>query len=264
MTILDTIIEYKRKEVALRKQLVQVSHLVTLVNQMPAVPSLYRHLISDDKNGIIAEFKRQSPSKGIINKTADVSYVAKGYETAGVSGMSVLTDGRFFGGMDIDLYQARAACGIPLLRKDFIVDEYQILEARAIGASAVLLIASVLTKAEVEHLAAYAQSLGLEVLFEIHDEEEMQKIAPTISIVGINNRDLKTFKVDIKQSIRLANLLPSNSVKIAESGISSVKDLLYLKENGFNGFLIGENFMKKSDPAQACIDFSTELKAKLS
>lgn len=263
MTILDTIIEYKRKEVALRKQLVPVAHLVTLVNQMPQVPSLYRHLIADDKNGIIAEFKRQSPSKGIINKTADVCHVARGYEEAGVSGMSVLTDGRFFGGIDVDLNQARGVCNIPLLRKDFVVDEYQILEARAIGASAILLIASVLSKSEVDHFTSYAQSLGLEVLFEIHDEEEIEKIAPTISIVGINNRDLKTFKVDIEQSIRLANLLPSNSVKIAESGIRSVKDLLYLKENGFNGFLIGENFMKSEDPARACIDFCTELKAML-
>lgn len=263
MTILDEIVDYKRKEVALRKKLIPESYLKLAVEQLKDVPSLYAHLRAEDKTGIIAEFKRQSPSKGIINKKADVVEVAKAYEKAGVSGMSVLTDSRFFGGLDTDLNQARHNTTIPILRKDFIIDEFQIKEARAIGASAILLIASILTKEQVAQFSGLAKELGLEVLFEIHDEEEMEKLNSDINIVGINNRDLKTFKVDIAQSIRLANMLPQNAVKVAESGISSVKDLLYLKQNGFDGFLIGENFMKHENPGQACIDFCDELRGIL-
>lgn len=263
MTILDEIIDYKRKEVALRKKLIPSTYLDFTVKQLPEVPSLYKHIKAEDKTGIIAEFKRQSPSKGIINRKADVIEVAKAYEAAGVSGMSVLTDSRFFGGLDTDLNQARHNCALPILRKDFIIDEFQVAEARAIGASAILLIAAVLSKQEVAHLTRVAIDFGLEVLFEIHDEEEMEKLNSDIKIVGINNRDLKTFKVDIEQSIRLANMLPSNAVKVAESGIGSIKDLLHLKQNGFDGFLIGENFMKHEKPGQACIDFCNELRATL-
>ena len=263
MTILDEIVNYKRKEVELRKRLISESGLMQINSGLDAVPSLYNHIIADDKTGIIAEFKRQSPSKGIINKKAVVTEVAQAYEQAGVSGMSVLTDSRFFGGLDVDLNQARQHCNIPLLRKDFIVDEFQIKEARAIGASAILLIASILTKEEVAHFTSVATDLGLEILFEIHDEEEIEKLNSGIKIVGINNRDLKTFKVDIEQSIRLAKMLPQDAVKIAESGIGSIENLLYLKQNGFDGFLIGENFMKHDNPGQACIDFCNTLRATL-
>jgi len=170
-----------------------------------------------------------------------------------------LTDTQFFGGTNEDVLTARKVNDIPILRKDFTIDEYQIIEAKSIGANAILLIASVLTKAEIKQFTTLAHNLGLEVLLEIHTNEELDKYIPEISVVGINNRNLKTFEVDFENAIRLAKSLPENTVKIAESGISDYKNINYLRTQGFDGFLIGENFMKTENPGVACSDFIKKI-----
>lgn len=260
MNILDKIVANKRVEVAERKVLISEKQLEQSIVKSKAVPSLKAYLQNPEKSGIICEFKRQSPSKGLINGTAQVQDVTRNYELAGASAISVLTDKAFFGGEAQDLSNARDVTTIPILRKDFIIDPFQILEARAIGASAILLIASILTKNEVKTLAEYAYGLGLEVLFEVHNTEEMEKYDPIIEVVGVNNRNLKTFEVDINTSVEVAKHIPNNCVKVAESGIYEVKTITYLQEQGFQGFLIGENFMRTQNPGQACIEFIKALK----
>ena len=259
MTILDKIVAYKKTEVAMAKSQVTQDELAKVCTTMPAAPQLRDFLTRTDKNGIIAEFKRQSPSKGIINSTATADEVASYYEQAGVSAMSVLTDTPSFGGSIEDLKSARAANSIPILRKDFTIDAYQIYEARAMGASAILLIASILTKQEVATFAQLARDLGLDVLFEVHNREELDKYHHSIGVVGVNNRNLKTFEVNVQNSIDLLTYFPSGVVKVAESGISSVETISMLRKEGFNGFLIGENFMKTSNPGEACIAFCKNL-----
>lgn len=259
MNILDEIIAHKRLEVAERKKQITLKDLEQQIDGQQIPPSLRKHLLAPDKNGIIAEFKRRSPSKDWINKKAQVENVIPLYEQAGVSGISVLTDEHFFGGHADDLIKAHAQCAIPILRKDFIIDPFQIVEARAIGASAILLIASVLSTKEVHAFAQVAKDYDLDVLFEVHDMEELDKLSPLIQIVGVNNRNLKTFVVDIENSIRIAQQIPNSYVKVAESGISNVASITYLKQHGFNGFLIGENFMKTTNPGKAATDFSNEL-----
>jgi indole-3-glycerol phosphate synthase len=263
MNILDTIVEHKRTEVVLAKQ----QQPEEVLKQMPGFSrqtfSLKQFLLDETKTGIIAEFKRQSPSKGIINATADVVQVTKAYTENGASCLSVLTDEHFFGGTNADLQKARIN-NIPILRKDFIIGEYQILEARAIGADVILLIAACLSPARVKELAAYAKSLQLEVLLEIHTEEELRHICAETEIVGVNNRDLKTFTVDINRSIELSKKIPANKIKIAESGINDVETICTFRKAGFKGFLIGENFMKQPDPTIAFADFVKQLKAKVS
>ncbi len=222
-------------------------------------PSLTNHILSAQHNGIIAEFKRQSPSKGIINATAKVKTTVLQYQEAGVSAVSVLTDQTFFGGKEQDLSDAFEVLTIPILRKDFIVDPWQIYQARAIGASAILLIAAVLTKKEALEMASLASYLGLEVLMELHEEDELSKINEFVNAVGINNRNLKTFEVDLNHSVQLASRLPNSMPRIAESGIHNPETIRFLRRHGFNGFLIGENFMKQDNPGQACIDFCKSL-----
>jgi indole-3-glycerol phosphate synthase len=260
--ILDKIIEHKKTEVALAKQ----KQSEAALKQMPGFSrqtfSLKQFLLDENKTGIIAEFKRQSPSKGIINGIADVVEVTKAYTENGASCLSVLTDEYFFGGTNADLQKARIN-NIPILRKDFIIDEYQILEARAIGADVILLIAACLSPERVKELALYAKSLQLEVLLEIHNEEELQHICAATEIVGVNNRDLKTFTVDINRSIELSKKIPANKIKIAESGINDVETICTFRNAGFKGFLIGENFMKQPDPTIAFADFVKHLKAKV-
>lgn len=262
MNILDTIIEHKKTEVAAAKQ----QQPEALLKQMPGFSrstfSLKQFLLDETKTGIIAEFKRQSPSKGIINATADVVAVTGAYTKHGASCLSVLTDQHFFGGSNADLQQARVN-NIPILRKDFIIDEYQILEAKAIGADVILLIAACLTPARVQELAEYAKSLQLEVLLEIHNEEELQHICDATEIVGVNNRDLKTFTVDINRSIELSKKIPADKIKIAESGIHNVETICTFKNASFKGFLIGENFMKQTDPTIAFAEFVQQLKATI-
>lgn len=260
MTILDEIIAYKKKEVASCKELIPVISLEENPLFKRAVYSLKDSVLDDSKTGIIAEFKRQSPSKGTINDTSSVETVTNGYAQNGASGLSVLTDFNFFGGSLDDLIIARQCNQIPLLRKEFIVDEYQLIEAKAHGSDAILLIAAVLEETEIKTLYTFAKNLGLEVLVEIHDEDELLKINGNADLVGINNRNLKTFEVNIENSIKLAQQLPDSTPKIAESGIHSTQTIHDLKKHGFDGFLIGENFMKTTNPELAFKAFVDQLK----
>ena len=258
MTILDIIAD-KRKEVALKKSVIPVSQLEASVFFERQVASLSTNL-KNGTRGIIAEHKRRSPSKSIINNGFSVEEVIKGYEKAGAMGISVLTDMKYFGGSLEDLVLARASTNLPLLRKEFIIDEYQIIEAKANGADLILLIASVLTRVEIERFSKFAQNIGLEVLLEIHNEQELEKsLMPTLDMIGVNNRNLANFEVSLDNSKRLSALIPSEFVKISESGITSVEDILDLESYGFKGFLVGENFMKTADAGKAASDFIKQL-----
>lgn len=259
MTILDKIIADKKVEVALRKQLFPFAY-------WEASPIFERETISLSQNlrnsssGIIAEHKRRSPSKQNINSSLSVLDVAKGYEDAGVCGMSVLTDGKYFGGALEDLNIARAVTDFPLLRKEFIIDEYQLIEAKAHGADVILLIASVLTREEIKQLSTAAKNLGLEVLLEVHNLAELEKsIMPSLDLLGVNNRNLKTFEVDLHTSKTLAEKIPDDFVKISESGISNSAAIIDLKKYGFQGFLVGENFMKTQNPGASAAAFIKEI-----
>ena len=258
MNILDAIIAQKRKEVEERKAAVSVAELEgrPFFGRQTLSPAVY--LRDAARTGIIAEFKRRSPSKGIINDRVSAADVTKGYTTAGASCLSVLTDGPFFGGCAEDLAAARGN-EIPVLRKDFIIDEYQIVEAKAMGADMILLIAACLSPSEVHRLAGFAISLGLEPLLEIHGEDELDHICAATRLVGVNNRDLKTFTVDVERSIRLGRRLPAGRLLIAESGIDKVETIRYMREAGFEGFLMGEYFMKQADPAVAFASFVKQL-----
>lgn len=257
--ILDIIIAHKKNEVKAAKKVLPEWAMESAGFSARQTLSLKEFLADESRTGIIAEFKRKSPSKGIFNADADPEVITKAYAAAGASGLSVLTDEIFFGGSADDLRSARIN-EIPILRKDFIIEEYQLLEARAMGADVVLLIAACLSPGRTAELAAFAKNLGLEVLLEIHDEEELAHISPDVDIVGVNNRDLKTFTVDINRSIDLGYKIPEGLIKISESGISSVQTIRLLKKHGFAGFLIGETFMKQPDPAIAFARFVQELK----
>lgn len=259
MTILDKIIVDKKQEVALKKSIIPVSQLENSVLFNSRTNSLSK-LLQNSSSGIIAEHKRKSPSKQTINSSFTVEEVVKGYQNAGVCGISVLTDMKYFGGSLEDLVLARASVSIPLLRKEFIIDEYQLLEAKANGADVILLIAAVLTRQEIKYLSEFAQSLGLEVLLEVHNEEELHKsIMPSLNMIGVNNRNLKTFEVNLSYSKELANLIPKEFVKISESGISNISDVKELQPFGYQGFLIGENFMKTENAGLAASEFIKKL-----
>ncbi len=224
--------------------------------------SLKTNLLKEGASGIIAEFKQKSPSKGIINFDVKVEEVTLEYSQAGASGLSVLTDFEYFGGTIMNLVKAREANpGISILRKDFVIDSYQLVEAKAYGADVILLIAACLSREEVHGLAGKARELGLEVLLEIHDESELDKISSYVDLVGVNNRNLKTLKVNIETSLRLAPVIPGEFVKISESGLSTPETIIHLEKAGFMGFLISETFMKMADPGKACDDFISQLKA---
>lgn len=259
MNILNKIIESKKKSLKEKKDRYGIKKLEALPFFERSCESLVKRLSTDSTTGIIAEFKRRSPSKGIMNDLADVSDVVSSYEKYGAAGISVLTDEEYFGGSNEDFRKAREAVAIPLLRKDFIIDEYQVVEAKAMGADVILLIAACLSPAEVKHLAKFANSLGMEVLLELHDEKELEHISDEVGLVGVNNRDLKTFEVDIERSLKMAGKIPDQKIKIAESGISSVEDILLFRQNGFKGFLIGELFMKETDPTIAFAEFVNAL-----
>lgn len=259
MLILDKIIAHKQKEVALKKGLIPVSQLEGSVLFQRKTVSLAEKLRAS-KTGIIAEHKRRSPSKSLINQNLNVFDVAKGYENAGVCGMSVLTDSKYFGGSLHDLLIARASCNLPLLRKEFTIDEYQIIEAKSYGADVILLIASLLTKAQIKQFSELAKSLQLDVLLEVHNEEELNKsIMPSIDMLGVNNRNLKNFVVSLEVSKKLAPKIPAEFVKVSESGISSVDTIKDLRTYGYQGFLIGENFMKTDNPGESARDFINKL-----
>jgi len=260
MTILDKIIARKREEVAQAKASTSLSALEAAPLFPRACPSLRESILDPGRNGIIAEYKRASPSKGLINGTSSVEEVVTGYQHAGASAVSVLTDADFFRGSLNDLVAARAALHIPLLRKEFIVDTYQIVEAKAHGADIILLIAAVLTRAEVTTLSEFAKSLGMNVLLEVHNRAELENsMMDSIDAIGVNNRNLKDFSVSIDHSLELISLIPDQFVKVSESGISDPSTIRLLREAGFQGFLIGENFMRTEDPAQAIKEFVKAL-----
>ena len=260
MNILDKIVIRKKEEVALAKQKVSIAELEANPN-FSRKPLVFKDFLLDDKRtGIIAEFKRQSPSKGLINGTADVADVTQAYNAAGASALSVLTDTDFFGGKTEDLLQARVVNQIPILRKDFMIDEYQILEAKAWGADIILLIASILTPQQIIDFGKLAQSLGLNVLLEVHNLTELEKsICPNLDAIGVNNRNLGDFTVDIQTSFDLVNKIPNEFLKISESAIDNPHVIKELKAVGYNGFLIGENFMKTDNPGLAIKEFVKHL-----
>lgn len=261
MTILEKIIAHKQLEVAERKAAVPAEMLEASEHFNRPVFSLAGALDKSDAFGIIAEFKRRSPSKGAINENASIEEITKGYVATGASALSILTDSDFFGGSSEDLMKARLVNSRPILRKDFIVDEYQIVEARSIGADVILLIAAALDEKRIAELATFAASLGLEVLLEIHTREEIPASLENINVIGVNNRDLHDFSTDPMRSIELAKHLPEGITKISESGLDNAETIIKLRDAGFNGFLIGEAFMRENDPAAACADLINDLRA---
>ena len=259
MNILDKIVIDKRDEITAKKELLSIDFLQRSPMFSSEINSLAMRIKSG--SGIISEFKRRSPSKHIINNKSSVIDVVRGYEKAGVSGISVLTDTKYFGGSLDDLLQVRSTVTLPILRKEFIIDAYQIYESKAFGADAILLIAAILNEEEIIKFSSLANKLGLEVLLEIHNEEELKKADLTyVHMVGVNNRNLKTFEVSLETSKNLSSLIPESKLKISESGIDTIQSIQELKQYGFKGFLIGENFMKTEDPGRAAINFLKELK----
>ncbi|MFP3831899.1 indole-3-glycerol phosphate synthase TrpC [Chryseobacterium sp. SIMBA_028] len=257
MTILDKIIERKKEEIAVSKSKISIDKLKNSKFFERKNHSLKESI--KNRNGIIAEFKRQSPSKGIINNNATPLDVTSAYEQFGASGISILTDKDFFGGNFDDILGVRNQINIPVLRKDFMIDEYQFYEAKSMGADVILLIASCLSPNQVQEFTELAHELDLEVLLEIHTEEELKHFNSKIDLVGINNRNLKDFKVDLQHSVQLKDQLPKETLSIAESGIYTIEDFKYLKEKGFDGFLMGEYFMRNTDPAKAFEEFSLTI-----
>lgn len=257
MTILDKIIERKKEEVAAAKSRISLDHLKNTAFFGRPTCSLKESI--KNKSGIIAEFKRQSPSKGIINNSVQPLEVVSAYEKFGASGISILTDHDYFGGNLNDVQDVRNEITIPILRKDFMIDEYQFYEAKSIGADVVLLIASCLSPNQVQEFTELAHQLKMEVLLEIHTEDELKHFNSKIDLAGINNRNLKDFKVDLQHSVQLKNQLPKGVLSVAESGIYSLEDFQFLKEKGFDGFLMGEYFMKNTDPANAFEEFASQF-----
>lgn len=259
-TILDEIVEHKKKQVEQDKQKISAADLMRWPDYTRTCLSLRQYLLAPSGWGVIAEFKRKSPSAGPINLESSVEEVVLGYAAAGVSALSILTDEPYFAGRNGDLKAARPIVSLPILRKEFIVDEYQIIEAKAMGADAILLIAECLERIQLQEFTQIAKQLGLEVLTELHDAAELDKLNEFIDVVGVNNRNLKNFKVEVNTSKKLFPLIPDQFVKISESGISKPETIVDLKTFGFQGFLIGENFMRSPDPAMAAQNFMQEIR----
>ncbi|NSW93257.1 MAG: indole-3-glycerol phosphate synthase TrpC [Bacteroidales bacterium] len=260
MTILEKILINKKKELLLLKNQITITDLERSRFFFKETKSLKEFISDPSKTGIIAEFKRASPSKGTINPDASVMDVTQGYSRGGASGLSILTDRLFFGGSSDDLVTAREYNSIPVLRKDFIIDEFQIPESKAIGADAILLLASVLTGKRIRKFTKMSHSLGMEVICEIHSLSEIEMVNEDIDIIGVNNRDLKSFDIDINVSLGLADRIPEKFIKISESGISSSESVIRLRQAGYNGFLIGELFMKSPDPVMAFMEFTNKIR----
>lgn len=258
---LDKILESKKIEVAARK----VSAPIAVLEKSPAFarPCLsMKQSLLDSESGIISEFKRKSPSLGWIHEDADVVNVTAGYSAAGAAGISILTDLEYFGGTALDLVAARKFVACPILRKDFVIDAYQLYEAKAMGADVVLLIAAALTVKQTLDLARHAHELGLEVLLELHDEEEIDHANDFVDMLGVNNRNLKTFEQNLQTSFDLAASIPDRFVKVSESGISKIETIEQLRQLGYKGFLMGENFMKEEYPAEALRKFIDDLSSE--
>ena len=260
MSILNEIIANKKKEISGSKRRNPLAVLEKNPLFRREVLSLSGYLRDPGKTGIIAEFKRKSPSKGIINYIHDPRNIISGYSMNGASAVSVLTDKKYFGGTIRDISDSRSSCNVPILRKDFIIDEYQVIEAKASGADAILLIAAALTEKRTLDLARFAYSHGLQVLLEIHKKEELGKLNDYITVAGVNNRDLDTFKVDINLSFELADIFPEGLVRISESGISSPETVKLLGKAGYSGYLIGETFMNGANPVKSFCDFISKLR----
>jgi indole-3-glycerol phosphate synthase len=262
MKILSNIVDHKIKEIASLKEMVTVKRLESSIFFNSSVVSMRTYLGRPETSGIIAEIKRSSPSAGLMKPNLDVESLSVAYMQAGATALSVLTDVTFFGGKNEDLTSARKFNYCPILRKDFIIDEYQVIETKSIGADCLLLIAACLSPAKCKALAKLGHQLGLEVLLEVHKEEELNcHVNEHIDLIGVNNRDLRDFNTDIERSIELANKIPEDFMKISESGISNVKQIRKLKEAGYQGFLIGGYFMKQADPDRACAALVNQLKS---
>jgi indole-3-glycerol phosphate synthase len=266
MNILEKIAYAKVREIESNRKKLPIRDLEESIFFKRPCISLRKALTQPGSSGIIAEIKRQSPSRGVIHADAQVAEIGKGYRDAGAAGISVLTDQEFFGGSGEDLVAVREAVDIPILRKEFIVDDYQVAEAKAMGADVVLLIAALLSPWEVMRLSSIAESIGMEVLLEVHNQQELEQslsLNPRVHLLGVNNRNLQDFSVDIETSLRLAEMIPSQYVKVAESGISDPQKVLSLREAGFQGFLIGEHFMRGGQPHAICADFISQLQKPL-
>ncbi|MEM7162142.1 MAG: indole-3-glycerol phosphate synthase TrpC [Bacteroidota bacterium] len=262
MNILDRIVEHKRKEVEQKKMLYPIKLLEQSKFFASDCVSLKKYLVNPEKSGVIAEIKLKSPSKGIINEFVDIEKLSIGYMQAGASALSVLTDQEFFMGKNENLSIARKFNYCPILRKDFIINEYQIIEAKSIGADAILLIAAILSKEEIQSFTALAHAHKMEVLFEVHHESELDKLDDTIDLLGVNNRNLENFEVDIRTSEAIAQKVQGDFTFVSESGISDVESIHHLRKCGFDGFLIGEHFMRHPSPHLACADFIKQLKKR--
>jgi indole-3-glycerol phosphate synthase len=258
MSILEKIIAAKLNEVKHRKEMIPEESYMGLIGLNVNRPS-FSNSLKNSVPSIIAEFKRKSPSKGIINMNAKLYETISGYGDAGVKAISVLTDNEFFGGSLCDMQDASVFTAVPILRKDFIIDAYQITEARAFGASAILLIASILTPREIQLFTLKAIELGMDVLFEVHDESELDKACGEISIIGVNNRNLGTFQVSIDNSVKILDKIPPHCIKVAESGITECATVIQLYKAGFDAFLIGEAFMNTEMPWKTAAEFISKL-----
>lgn len=256
--ILSEIIANKRFEVDVQKRTISIEQLQDSFDSFQTQYSLSKALIASS-SGIISEFKRRSPSKGWIKQNASIEEIIPAYESGGAAALSILTDEKFFGGSLKDIKTARPLVNIPILRKDFIIDEYQLYQAKIVGADAILLIAAALEKEVCHALAEKARELGLETLLEIHNIEELSYLSRNIDVIGINNRNLGTFFTDVENSFRLAEQLPQEAILVSESGISNPETVKRLQKSGFKGFLIGETFMKVDNPGEALRTFINQL-----
>lgn len=260
MYILDKIVAHKKKQVTRQKKSIPIKALEREVFFRREPFSLSKALEQSTKSGIIAEFKKRSPSKPDINLTAKAREIIPQYAFNGATAISILTDEHFFGGSADYIKTGRDFADIPLLRKDFTIDEYQIIEAKAIGADAILLIAEILTNEQIKQFTSTAHDLGLSALLELHHQEELDKINLNVDVIGINNRDLRTFTVDFNHSKSMFEKLPSEITKISESGISHPEIVKELMSVGYKGFLIGEYFMASDNPGKACVEFINAVK----
>ncbi len=259
MNKLQEIVIEKRRQVESDKHLRPVEMLESSRYFNRKCLSVKEYITRADKSGIITEIKKQSPALGAINADVNVEKLASGYEKAGASALSVLTDQKFFGGSNSDLILARENTTCPILRKDFVIDAYQVIEAKSIGADVILLIAAILTRNEIEQFTTLAHQLGMEVILELHATKELEKIIDNIDVIGVNNRNLETMQIDIATSRTMASRIPAGFVKISESGIEDPAVVMELKQLGYHGFLIGSNFMKHPEPEKACAEFIRDI-----